>query len=155
MFFFFHFEGICDGAAALVLASEEAVTKNNLNPLVRIVGYCSVGCDPNIMGIGPVLAIRKLCERTGIPLEKVDLVDVNEAFAAQFLAVQKELKLDIQRTNVNGGAIALGHPIGTSGGRILINLMNELKARNGKYAIGSACIGGGQGIAVMLENITK
>lgn len=106
------------------------------------------------MGIGPAPAIKKLCATTGISIDKVDLFDVNEAFASQFLAVQKELGLDMSKTNVNGGAIALGHPIGASGARILANLVYELKARKGKYAIGSACIGGGQGIAVMLENIT-
>lgn len=146
---------MCDGAAALVVASEDAVNKHNLNSYARIVGYCSVGCDPHIMGIGPVPAIRRLCERTGISLDKIDLVDINEAFAPQFLAVQKELKLDNEKTNVDGGAIALGHPVGASGARILINLMHELQARDGKYAIGAACIGGGQGIAVMLENIKK
>lgn len=145
--------GVCDGAAAVVLASEDAVKKYNLNPLARIVGYCSVGVDPSIMGIGPVPAIRKLCERTGIAMKNVDLFDVNEAFASQFLSVEKELQLDPNITNVNGGGIALGHPIGTSGARIVTNLVYELKRRKGKYAVGSACIGGGQGIAVMLENV--
>lgn len=145
--------GICDGAAAIVLASEDAVKENNLAPLARIVGYSYVGVDPTIMGIGPADAIKKLCDNTGIKLKDVDLIDVNEAFAAQFLAVQKELNLDPAKTNVNGGAIALGHPVGASGARIVANLAYELRARKGKYAIGSACIGGGQGIAVMLENI--
>lgn len=145
--------GICDGAGAVVLASEDAVKNHGLSPLARIVGYSYVGCDPAIMGIGPAGAIRKLCDQTGIKLQDVDLVDVNEAFAAQFLAVQKELQLDPSKTNVNGGAIALGHPVGASGARIIANLVYELRSQKKKYAIGSACIGGGQGIAVMLENI--
>lgn len=146
--------GICDGAAAVVLASEDYVKANKLAPLARIVGYSYVGVDPTIMGIGPVDAIRKLCDNTGVKLTDVDLVDVNEAFASQFLAVQKELNLDPTKTNVNGGAIALGHPVGASGARIVANLTYELRARKARYAIGSACIGGGQGIAVMLENIS-
>ncbi|XP_022661439.1 3-ketoacyl-CoA thiolase, mitochondrial-like isoform X3 [Varroa jacobsoni] len=144
--------GICDGAGALVLASEEAVKQYNLKPQARIVGYSYVGCDPTIMGIGPAPAIRAILAKTGIKQQNVDLFDINEAFASQFLAVQKELGLDPTITNVNGGAIALGHPVGASGARILANLIYELKARNKKTAIGSACIGGGQGIAVMLEN---
>ncbi|GBL80046.1 3-ketoacyl-CoA thiolase, mitochondrial [Araneus ventricosus] len=115
---------------------------------------CNKGVDPTIMGIGPVDAIRKLCDNTGVKLSDVDLVDVNEAFASQFLAVQKELNLDPTKTNINGGAIALGHPVGASGARIVANLTYELRARKARYAIGSACIGGGQGIAVMLENIS-
>ncbi|XP_035219527.1 3-ketoacyl-CoA thiolase, mitochondrial-like [Stegodyphus dumicola] len=146
--------GICDGAAAIVLASEDSIKENKLTPLSRIMGYSYVGVDPAIMGIGPADAIRKLCENTGVKLNDVDLIDVNEAFASQFLAVQKELNLDPSKTNVNGGAIALGHPVGASGARILANLTYELRARKAKYAIGSACIGGGQGIAVMLENLS-
>ncbi|KAG8194896.1 hypothetical protein JTE90_029187 [Oedothorax gibbosus] len=145
--------GICDGAAAVVLASEEYVKANKLTPMSRVVGYSYVGVDPTIMGIGPADAIKKLCDNTGVKLNDVDLVDINEAFAAQFLAVQKELNLDPAKANVNGGAIALGHPVGASGSRIIANLTYELQARKAKYAIGSACIGGGQGIAVMLENI--
>lgn len=145
--------GICDGAAAVVLASEDAVKEKKLAPLARIVGYSYVGVDPTIMGIGPADAIKKLCANTGVQLKDVDLIDVNEAFASQFLAVQKELNLDSKKTNVNGGAIALGHPVGASGARIIANLAYELRSRKVKYAIGSACIGGGQGIAVMLENI--
>lgn len=145
--------GICDGAAAVVLASEDAVKAHNLSPLARIVAYSYVGVHPAIMGIGPADAIKKMCENTGIKLKDVDLVDVNEAFAAQFLAVQKELDMDPAKSNVNGGAIAQGHPVGASGARIVANLTYELRARKCKYAIGSACIGGGQGIAVMLENI--
>ena len=145
--------GINDGAGALVLASENAVSQKSLKPLARVVAYSVVGCDPEIMGIGPVPAIRKLLEKTGLTLDQVDLVEVNEAFASQWLAVQKELGLDIAKSNLNGGAIALGHPLGASGTRILANLTYELKRQNAKYAIGSACIGGGQGIAVLLENV--
>ncbi|XP_015915604.1 3-ketoacyl-CoA thiolase, mitochondrial [Parasteatoda tepidariorum] len=145
--------GICDGAAAVVLASEEYIKAKSLKPLARIVGYSYVGVDPTIMGIGPADAIRKLCDNTGIKIQDVDIIDINEAFASQFLAVQKELNLDPAKTNVNGGAIALGHPVGASGSRITANLVYELRARKAKYAIGSACIGGGQGIAIMLENI--
>lgn len=146
--------GVCDGGAAVLLASEDAVTKHNLTPLARVVGYSIVGCDPSIMGIGPAESIRRLCERTGVSLSSDDLViEVNEAFAAQFLAVQKELGLNIKNTNINGGAIALGHPIGMSGGRILVNLTHELLNSNKKYGIASLCIGGGQGISAMIEKI--
>ena len=145
--------GVNDGAAAVLLASEDAVKKHNLTPLARIVGYSVVGCDPHIMGIGPAGAIRQLCEKTGVKLNQVDVIEINEAFAAQFLACQKELGLDPEKTNVNGGAIALGHPVGASGGRITANLTHELRRTGKKYAIGSACIGGGQGIAVLLENV--
>ena len=145
--------GVCDGAGALVLASEDAVAKHKLKPLARIVGYSVVGCDPRIMGIGPAPAIKKLLAQTGINISQIDVTEVNEAFAPQFLAVQKEVGLDPSKTNVNGGAIALGHPIGASGARITANLVHELKRINGKYAIGSACIGGGQGIAVLIENV--
>ena len=123
----------------------------HLQPIVRLVDWHSVGCDPSIMGIGPVDAIRTVCKKSGIPLEKIDLIEVNEAFAAQCLAVQHELKIESDRFNVNGGAIALGHPLATSGARIVGHLAHEMKRRGVKYGIGSACIGGGQGIAVLLE----
>jgi acetyl-CoA acyltransferase 2 len=145
--------GICDGAAALVIANEASVQKHHLSPLVRVVGWQSVGCDPSIMGIGPVDAIRKLLKRTGVSLDDVELIEVNEAFAAQVVAVQKELKIESDRLNVSGGSIALGHPLGTSGARISAHLVHELRRRNGRYAIGSACIGGGQGIAVLFERV--
>lgn len=145
--------GVCDGAGAVVLASEDAVTRSNLKPLARLVAYSVVGCDPKIMGIGPAPAIKQLLERTGVKLDDIDVIEINEAFAAQFLAVQKELGLNPDKSNVNGGAIALGHPVGASGARITANLVHELRRINGKYAIGSACIGGGQGIALLLENI--
>jgi acetyl-CoA acyltransferase 2 len=147
--------GIGDGAGAIVLASEESVNKHKLKPLARVAGYGIVGCDPNIMGIGPVQAIRRVCDANGLSLEKdVGLVDVNEAFSAQFLSVAKELKLDMSKTNVNGGAIALAHPVGASGSRITANLVYEMERRKVKYAIGAACIGGGQGIAVLLERLS-
>lgn len=146
--------GIGDGAGAIVLASEESVSKHKLVPLARVAGYSIVGCDPHIMGIGPVHAIRKVCDANGLSLEKdIGLVDVNEAFSAQFLAVAKELKLDMSKTNVNGGAIALTHPVGASGSRIVANLVYEMQRQKVKYAIGAACIGGGQGIAVLLERL--
>lgn len=146
--------GIGDGAGAILLASEDSVNQHKLKPLARIVGYSIVGCEPSIMGIGPVNAIKKVCEANGLSLEKdIGLVDINEAFSAQFLSVVKELKLDLSKTNVNGGAIALSHPVGASGSRILANLVYEMANRKVKYAVGSACIGGGQGIAVLLEKL--
>ncbi|KAJ7335205.1 hypothetical protein JRQ81_013146 [Phrynocephalus forsythii] len=144
--------GISDGAGAVVLASEDAVKKHNLSPLARIVSYHAVGCDPNIMGIGPVPAITEALKKAGLSLKDMDLVEVNEAFAPQYLAVEKVLGLNPEKTNVNGGAIALGHPLGASGTRIAAHLVHELRRRGGKYAMGSACIGGGQGIAVVIEN---
>ncbi len=145
--------GIVDGAAASVLMSEDQAKKRNLKPLARIISYASAGCDPAIMGIGPVLAIQNALKRAGMTLDQMDLVEVNEAFAAQYLAVQKELKLNPEVTNVNGGAIAVGHPLGASGTRIMNHLMYELERRNKKFAVGSACIGGGQGIAIVIERI--
>ncbi|KAF8359918.1 acaa-2, partial [Pristionchus pacificus] len=143
--------GISDGAAALVVAGEEAVKANNLKPLARVVAYAAVGCDPTIMGIGPAPAIRSVLKETGLKLEDIDIFEVNEAFAPQALAVQRDLGIPIEKLNVNGGAIALGHPLGASGARITTHLTHELQRTQKKYAIGSACIGGGQGIAVLLE----
>uniref|UniRef100_F7IHH1 Acetyl-CoA acyltransferase 2 n=1 Tax=Callithrix jacchus TaxID=9483 RepID=F7IHH1_CALJA len=137
--------GIADGAGAVIIASENAVKKHNFTPLARIVGYFVAGCDPSIMGIGPVPAINGALKKAGLSLKDMDLVEVNEAFAPQYLAVEKSLDLDPSKTNVNGGAIALGHPLGGSGSRITAHLVHELRRRGGKYAIGSACIGGGQG----------
>lgn len=145
--------GIVDGAACSLLTSESKAKKLGLKPLARIVSYASVGCDPSIMGIGPVGAARKALQKAGLTLEQMDLVEVNEAFAAQYLAVQKELKLDPAKTNVNGGAIAVGHPLGASGTRIMNHLVYELHRRKARYALGSACIGGGQGIAVIIERV--
>ena len=143
--------GICDGAAALVVASEAAVKAHGLTPLARVVQWGVAGVDPNIMGIGPAPAIRIALDRAGLTLGDMDLVEVNEAFAPQYLAVEKELGLDREKTNVNGGAIALGHPLGASGARITTHLVYELRRRQARYAVGSACIGGGQGIAIVLE----
>jgi acetyl-CoA C-acetyltransferase/acetyl-CoA acyltransferase 2 len=143
--------GICDGAAALVIASGRAAERRGATPLARILGFGVAGCDPKIMGIGPAPAIRRCLERTGLSLEQMELVEVNEAFAPQYLAVEKELGLSRERTNVDGGAIALGHPLGASGARITTHLLYELRRRRARYGIGSACIGGGQGIAVAIE----
>ncbi len=145
--------GICDGAASLVVASEEAVKANGLKPLARVVAWSRVGCDPSIMGIGPVEAIRNALKAANLTLNDMDLVEINEAFAAQYLSCEKELGLDRSKTNASGGAIAIGHPLGASGARILTHLTHELARKNLKYGIGSACIGGGQGIAVILENV--
>jgi acetyl-CoA acetyltransferase family protein len=143
--------GICDGAAALVVASREAADRRGLTPLAKIVQWGVSGCDPKLMGIGPAPAIRRALERAGLEPGQIDLFEVNEAFAPQYLAVEKELGLPRDRTNVNGGAIALGHPLGASGARITAHLCYELARRGGRYAVGSACIGGGQGIAIVLE----
>lgn len=143
--------GIVDGAATSLIASESFVKANGLKPMARIISWASVGCDPKIMGIGPAPAARKALERAGLTLDQMDLVEVNEAFAAQYLAVEKELKLNKEKTNVRGGAIAVGHPLAASGTRIMNLLAYELIKRQGKYALGSACIGGGQGIAMVIE----
>ncbi len=146
--------GICDGAAALVVASESFAAERGLRPIGRLLAWASVGVDPAHMGIGPAPASRKALERAGLKLEDMDLVEVNEAFAAQYLAVEKELGLDRERTNVDGGAIALGHPLGASGARITLHLLHALRRRGGRYGLGSACIGGGQGAAVIVEALS-
>nr|QBH73962.1 mitochondrial 3-ketoacyl-coa thiolase [Aphelinus abdominalis] len=144
--------GVCDGAGALIIASEEAVQANGLKPLARLVGYSTVGVDPSIMGIGPSPAIKNLLKVAGKCLNDIELIEINEAFGAQTLACAKDLGLDFNKLNVNGGAIALGHPLAASGARITAHLVHELRRRNaGKFGIGSACIGGGQGIAVLVE----
>ena len=146
--------GICDGAAALLLASEGAVKDYGLKPLARVIGWGNAGCDPKIMGIGPVPAMQRFFKATGLSVGDVSLFDINEAFAPQFLAVQKELGLPNDKTNVNGGAIALGHPLGASGARILANLTHTLQNHPvGSIAVGGACIGGGSGIVVGLERV--
>ena len=145
--------GICDGAAALVVASERYAAERGLAPIGRLVSWAAAGVDPRIMGIGPVPASRRALERAGLSLEDMDLIEVNEAFAAQYLAVEKELGLDRERTNVDGGAVALGHPLGASGARITLHLLHALRRRGGRYGLGTACIGGGQGIAVIVEAI--
>ncbi|PVV02557.1 hypothetical protein BB560_002983 [Smittium megazygosporum] len=144
--------GICDGAAALVVASESACSEFNLSPLAKIVSYQVVGVDPTIMGIGPANAIRGALKKANLSLTDMDYIEINEAFAAQVLAVCRELELDPGRVNVHGGAIALGHPLAASGARIMTHLTHVLNQTKKRYAIGSACIGGGQGIAIIIEN---
>jgi acetyl-CoA acetyltransferase family protein len=143
--------GITDGAAALVLASAAFAARRALRPLGRLVAWGVAGVDPSIMGIGPAPAARLALARAGMTLAQMDLVEVNEAFAAQYLAVEKELGLDRTRTNVDGGAVALGHPLGATGARITLHLLHALRRRGGRYGLGSACIGGGQGAAVIVE----
>ena len=143
--------GIVDGAAALVIAGEEFVKAREVKPLGRIVAWAYAGVEPDMMGIGPVPAVRKVLEKAGLKLTDIDLVEVNEAFAGQYLAVEKELGLDRARTNVNGGAIALGHPLGASGTRLVLTSLLELGRRGGRCALSTACIGGGQGIAIIVE----
>ncbi len=143
--------GICDGAASLVVADAKWAEAHNLDPIARLVGWGISGCDPNIMGIGPAPAARRAFEATGLGLADMALVEVNEAFSPQYIAVERELGLDRSITNVNGGAIALGHPLAASGARITATLIHELRRRGDKYGLGSACIGGGQGIAVIVE----
>jgi acetyl-CoA acyltransferase 2 len=143
--------GICDGAAALVLASGRFAEERGLRPLGRLLAWAAAGVEPSIMGIGPAPASRKALSRAGLKLEDMDLVEVNEAFSAQYLAVEQELGLDRERTNVDGGAIAIGHPLGASGARITLHLLHALRRRGGRYGLGSACIGGGQGAALIIE----
>lgn len=145
--------GIVDGAACSVITSESYAKSKGYKPMARLVSWASVGCDPKIMGIGPAAASRKALEKAGLKLEQMDLVEVNEAFAAQYLAVEKELGLNPEKTNACGGAIAVGHPLGASGTRIMNHLVYELHRTGGKYALGSACIGGGQGIAIIIERM--
>jgi acetyl-CoA acyltransferase 2 len=143
--------GICDGAAALVVAGEHFARERGLRQLGRLVGWGVAGVDPSVMGIGPVPASRRALAHAGLVLEDMDLVEINEAFAAQYLAVERELGLDRERTNVDGGAVALGHPLGASGARITAHLLHALRRRGGRYGLGAACIGGGQGAAVVVE----
>ncbi|XP_073954141.1 3-ketoacyl-CoA thiolase, mitochondrial-like [Choristoneura fumiferana] len=145
--------GVNDGAGALVLASEEAAGQHGLKPLARLLGWSFVGVDPSVMGIGPVPAIQSLLAANKLSLKDIDLIEINEAFAAQTLACVKELGIDQSILNVNGGAVALGHPVGASGARITAHLAYELRRRGLKRGIGSACIGGGQGIALLLETV--
>jgi len=143
--------GIVDGGAALILASDSVVRTRSLRPLARLVASATVGVDPALMGMGPAPATRLVLQRAGLSLEDIDSIEINEAFAGQYLAVEKELGLDRARTNVNGGAIALGHPLGMTGTRLLLTLTLELKRRGGRYGLAAACIGGGQGIAAIVE----
>ena len=145
--------GINDGAAALVIASAEAAQAAGLTPIARIVSGGVCGVDPDIMGIGPAPSSRQALKRAGLTIADMDLVEINEAFATQYLAVEKDLGLDRDKTNVNGGAIALGHPLGASGARLALTLITELGKRKGRYGLASLCIGGGQGIAAIFEKI--
>lgn len=145
--------GIVDGAAAVVIMSIDEARKRNLVPLGRIVSWGMAGVEPKVMGRGPVPASKIALQKAGMSLEYMDLVEVNEAFAAQYLAVEKELGLDRERVNVNGGAIALGHPLGATGTRLVLTLLYELRRRKKKYGLATACIGGGQGIAMVVESL--
>jgi len=145
--------GIVDGAAALVISGEEYLKQSDKKALGRIVSWAYAGVEPEIMGIGPVPATRQALKKAGLELKDIDLIEVNEAFAGQYLAVEKELGLDRDRTNVNGGAIALGHPLGATGTRLVLTLLHELQRRSGRYGLATACIGGGQGIAMIVERI--
>jgi acetyl-CoA acetyltransferase family protein len=146
--------GINDGAAALVVASEERADALGAEPLGRFVAGAVVGVDPRVMGVGPVPAVRKLLERAGIGVEDLDLVELNEAFASQSLAVIRDLGLDEAKVNVNGGAIALGHPLGMSGARLVVSLLHELRRRGGRYGLATLCVGVGQGQAALFERTT-
>ena len=145
--------GIVDGAAAVVLTREKTAKERGLKPLGRIISWAVAGVDPSIMGIGPVPSTRKALQLAGMKLEQIDRVEVNEAFASQYLAVEKELGLNRDKTNVNGGAIALGHPLGASGTRLVITVLNELRRKGLRYGLATACIGGGQGIAIIVESL--
>jgi acetyl-CoA acetyltransferase family protein len=147
--------GIVDGGAAVVVMSVENAQKRDLKPLGRIVNWGIAGVDPKIMGRGPVPATKLALQRAGLTLDYIDLIEVNEAFAAQYLAVEKELGLDRSKVNVNGGAIALGHPLGATGTRLVITLLYELRRRKKKYGLATACIGGGQGIAMVVESFNS
>ena len=147
--------GICDGAAACVVAGEQVAKAKGLKPLGRLVGWAVAGVEPRYMGIGPAPAIRKLLQKTAMTLDAVDLVEINEAFAPQYVAVEKELGLDREKVNVHGGAIAIGHPLAASGTRITIHLLHSLRRSGKRFGIGSACIGGGQGAAVLVEAFSQ
>ncbi|MFL5333001.1 MAG: acetyl-CoA C-acetyltransferase, partial [Geminicoccaceae bacterium] len=143
--------GINDGAAAVVLMSAKEAQSRGLSPLARIVSWAQVGVDPAIMGSGPIPASRKALEKAGWRADDLDLIEANEAFAAQAIAVNRELGWDTDKVNVNGGAIALGHPIGASGGRVLVTLIHEMGKRGAKKGLATLCIGGGMGIAMCIE----
>ncbi len=143
--------GITDGGAAVVIMSGAAAKAQGVKPLARIIGWASAGVDPRMMGIGPVPAVRKLLEKTGLSLEDFDLVELNEAFAAQVLAVLKDLPIPLEKLNVNGGAIALGHPIGCTGTRIVVTLLYEMMRRKARRGLATLCVSGGMGMAMGLE----
>jgi len=143
--------GIVDGAAAVVVTSAEKAQERGLKPIGRIVSWGTAGVDPDYMGIGPAPATRIALEKAGMTLDQIDLIEVNEAFAAQCLAVVKELGIDQERLNVNGGAIAIGHPLAATGARLTLTVLDELRRRGQKYGLSTMCIGGGQGIAAIVE----
>jgi len=145
--------GITDGAAATVVASERAVEQFDLTPLARIVGYAQAEVEPKWLFLAPITGVRKLLERVALPLEAFDLIEINEAFAAQVLADGRELGFDWARVNVNGGAIALGHPIGASGARVVATLLHELRRRHGRYGLATLCLGGGGSVAMAFERV--
>jgi acetyl-CoA acetyltransferase family protein len=147
--------GIVDGAAAVVMTHAKIAKERGWKPLGRIVSWATAGVPPQIMGIGPVPAIQKALALAQMKLDQLDLIEVNEAFAAQYLAVEKVLGINRDKANVNGGAIALGHPLAATGTRLVITLLNSLKQRGGKFGVASACIGGGQGIAVIVESMAS
>ena len=144
--------GIVDGGAAVIITTADRARAAGRKPLAIIRGWAISGVEPRIMGIGPVPAIRTVCEKTGVKQDQLDLIEINEAFAAQYLACEKVLGLDRERCNVNGGAVALGHPLGATGTRLVITLVRELRERGKRFGVASACIGGGQGIAILVEN---
>jgi acetyl-CoA acetyltransferase family protein len=145
--------GINDGSAAMLLASEEAISKYDLQPMAKIVSMAVAGVDPSIMGIGPVPATRKALERAGLKINDIDLVELNEAFASQSIACIRDLALDVSKVNVNGGSIAIGHPLGCSGVRISTTLLHEMKKRGSKYGLATMCVGVGQGAAIIYERV--
>jgi acetyl-CoA acetyltransferase family protein len=144
---------ITDGAAAIVVLSEEAASRHGVTPQAALLGHVSVGVDPARMGIGPVPAVRRLLERHELTLDRIDVVELNEAFASQVLACDRDLSFDRERLNVNGGGIALGHPTGCSGTRILVTLLHELARVKGRYGLATLCVSGGQGMAVLVERV--
>ncbi|MBI4243867.1 MAG: thiolase family protein [Planctomycetes bacterium] len=143
--------GIVDGAASVVVTTEEKAREHKIRPIGKILGFVACGVDPEYMGLGPIPAIRLLLEKEGLKIQDIDLFEINEAFSGQYLAVEKELELDRSKANVNGGSIALGHPLGATGTRLVLTLLYELKRRKKKLGIASACIGGGQGVAMLLS----
>jgi acetyl-CoA acyltransferase len=142
-----------DGAAAVLVMARDRAKALGLTPLARVVGYATAGVPPELFGIGPVPAVRKLLARTGVPLDAIDLVELNEAFAAQVLACLKDLAIDEDRLNVNGGAIALGHPLGCTGARLTVSLLHEMRRRGSRYGLVTLCVGGGMGAAALFERI--
>ena len=147
--------GICDGAASVLVASEDAIKANKLTPLVRVVAWARTGCEPHLMGMGPVASTRAALNAANLTIADIDIIELNEAFASQYLACEKELGVDRNKANLCGGAIAIGHPLGASGARIMAHLTHELVRTGKRYGLGTCCVGGGQGIAVIVENVAR